>query len=148
MDPPPADGLPLKEEIEYSNTNRAIAWGLVGTCIAILTFLLAIYYDASPAGFDPGLFQASLSIIVVSMFLMSFAASYYSRVVRPTRKEYNKALDHVRTADIFFFLGVLFLSAEPALILLTVRLYYAATIAVIFWLVSIGLGYRIRDEFR
>jgi hypothetical protein len=42
----------------------------------------------------------------------------------------------------------MFLSAEPALILLTVRLYYVAAIAVALWLASIVLGYRIRREFR
>lgn len=143
------DKGPSREEIEYANTNRTIAWGLVGTCIAILTFLLVIYYDVASAGeFDPRLFQLSLSAVTISTFLMSFAATYYFRVVLPIRKKDMKATSHIRVADNLFFFGFMFLSAEPALILLTVRLYYVAAIAVALWLASIVLGYRIRREFR
>jgi hypothetical protein len=143
------DRSPSREDIEYANTNRTIAWGLVGTCIAILTFLLIIYYDVSSAGeFDPFLFQLSLSAVTISMFLMSFAATYYFRVVLPVRKKDMKADYHLRVADSLFFFGFMFLSAEPALILLTVRLYFAAAVAVALWLASLVIGYRVRREFR
>jgi hypothetical protein len=140
---------PSREEVEYANTNRTIAWGLVGTCIAIMTFLLIIYYDVASVGeFDPNLFQVSLSAITISIFLMSFAATYYFRVVLPIRKKDMGATHHIRVADNLFFLGFMFLSAEVPLILLTVRLYFVAAIAIAGWLASIGLGYRIRREFR
>jgi hypothetical protein len=143
-----SEGL-TRDDIEYANTNRSIAWGLVGTCIAILTFLLVIYFDVASAGeFDPLLFQLSLSAITISMFLMSFAATYYFRVVLPIRKKDMKATYHIQMADRLFFFGFMFLSAEPALILLTVRLYFVAVIAVALWLASIVLGFRIRREFR
>jgi hypothetical protein len=51
-------------------------------------------------------------------------------------------------ADNLFFFGFMFLSAEPALIFLTVRLYYVAAIAVVLWIASIVLGCRIRRGFR
>jgi hypothetical protein len=146
---PSYDKGPSPQDIEYANTNRVIAWGLVGTCIAILTFLLIIYYDVASAGeFDPILFQLSVSVIVVSLFLISFAGTYYYRVILPIRKRDLNAVYHIRVADTLFFLGFLFLAAEPPLILLTVRFYYAASIAVILWLVSIVLCYRIWREFR
>jgi hypothetical protein len=135
--------------MEYAHTNRTIAWGLVGTCIGILTFLLIIYYDVASVGeFDPLLFQLSLSVIVISLFLISFAGTYYYRVVLPIRKKDLRAVYHIRVADTLFFLGFLFLAAEPPLILLTTRLYYAAGVAVILWLVSIVLCLRIWSEFR
>jgi hypothetical protein len=140
---------PSHEDIEYANANRTIVWGLVGTCIAILTFLLVIYFDVVSAGeFNPILFQLSLSSITVSLFLLSFAASYYFRVVLPIRKKDLKVVYHIRMADTLFFLGVMFLSVEPALILLTVRLYYVASIALALWIASIVIGYRILIEFR
>jgi hypothetical protein len=140
---------PSRDEIDYANANRTIVWGLVGTCIAILTFLLVIYFDVASAGeFDPFLFQLSLSAITISLFLLSFAASYYFRVVLPIRKKDKTATDHIRKADTLFFLGVMFLSAEPALILLTVRLYFVATIAIVLWMASITLGLKILREFR
>src|SRR5271155_2791273 len=143
------DKGPSREDIEYANINRTIAWGLVGTCIAILTFLLIIYYDVASAGeFDPLLFQLSLSVVTISLFLMSFAGSYYFRVVLPIRKKDMKAAYHIRVADNLFFLGFMSLAAEPPLILLTVKLYYAAAIAVILWLAAVVLGYRIRREFQ
>jgi hypothetical protein len=140
---------PSREDIEYANTNRTIAWGLVGTDIAILTFLLIIYYDVASIGeFDPILFQLSLSVVVVSLFLTSFAATYYFRVVLPIRRKDMRAAHHIRVADNLFFLGFMFLAAEPGLILVTVRLYYVAAIAVTLWLASIILGYIIQREFR
>ena len=143
------DKGPSREQVEYANTNRTIAWGLVGTCIAILTFLLIIYFDVASAGeFDPNLFQLSLSVITISLFLTSFAGTYYFRVVLPIRKKDMKATYHLRVADNLFFSGFLFLAAEPPLILLTVRLYFAAAIAVALWLASIVIGYRVRREFR
>jgi hypothetical protein len=54
----------------------------------------------------------------------------------------------LRVADNLFFFGFMFLSAEPALIFLTVRLYYVAAIAVVLWIASIVLGCRIRRGFR
>jgi hypothetical protein len=146
---PNQDKGPSREEIEYANTNRTIAWGLVGTCIGILTFLLVIYFDVASVGeFDPLLFQLSLSVITISLFLMSFAGTYYFRVVLPIRKKDLKAAHHIRMADELFFFGFMFLAAEPPLILLTVGFYYAATIAVALWVAAIVLGYRIRRESR
>jgi hypothetical protein len=146
---PREDNTPSREQIEYANTNRSIAWGLVGTCIAILTFLLIFYYNVPSAGLiDPRLFQFSLSVVTISIFLMSFAGAYYFRVVLPIRRKDLKANYHIRMADTLFFLGFMSLSAEPALILLTVGLYYATAVAVVLWLVSTVLGYRIWSEFR
>jgi hypothetical protein len=143
------DRGPTREEIEYAETNRTIAWGLVGTCIAILTFLLIIYFDVASAGeIDPVLFQLSLSVIVISLFLMSFAGTYYFRVVLPIRKKDMRAAYHIRVADNLFFFGFMFLAAEPPLMLLTVRFYYAAAIAVALWVAAMILGYRIRREFQ
>jgi hypothetical protein len=140
---------PSREDIEYAETNRTIAWGLVGTCIAILTFLLIIYYDVASAGeIDPILFQLSLSVIVISLFLMSFAGTYYFRVVLPIRKKDLRAAYHIRVADNLFFFGFMFLAAEPPLMLLTVRFYYAAAIAIALWMAAIVLGYQIRREFQ
>lgn len=59
-----------------------------------------------------------------------------------------KAAYHIRVADNLLFFGFMLLSAEPPLILLTVRLYLVSAIAVALWLASIVLGYRIRREFR
>jgi hypothetical protein len=79
---------------------------------------------------------------------MSFAGTYYFRVVIPIRKKDMKATYHLRVADSLFFFGFMFLAAEPPLILLTVRFYYAATIAIALWLVSLVPCYRIWREFR
>lgn len=140
---------PTKEQIENARTNRTITWGLFGTCVGILTLLLIIYYDSGAAGrFDGLLFQLSLSVIVVALFFFGFAGGYYFRVILPIRKKDLRAAYHLRVGDTIFVIGFLFLAAEPPLILLTTRLYYAAGVAVILWFVSIALAYRLWSEFR
>jgi hypothetical protein len=140
---------PTKEQIENAHTNRTITWGLFGTCVGILTFLLIIYYDFGGAGrFDGLLFQLSLSVIVVALFFFGFAGGYYFRVILPIRKVDLRAAYHLRVGDTLFVIGFLFLAAEPPLVLLTTGLYYAAGVAVILWFVSIALAYRLWSEFR
>jgi hypothetical protein len=140
---------PSKEQIENAHTNRTITWGLFGTCVGILTFLLIIYYDFGTAGkFNSLLFQLSLSVIVVAMFFFGFAGGYYFRVILPIRKKDLMAAYHLKVGDILFVIGFLFLAAEPPLILLTTKLYYAAGVAIILWLVSIALAFRLWREFR
>ena len=140
---------PSKEQVENAHTNRAITWGLFGTCVGILTFLLIIYYDFGSAGkFGGLLFQLSLSVIVVALFFFGFAGGYYFRVILPIRKKDLKAAYHLRVGDTLFVMGFLFLAAEPPLILLTTGLYYSAGVAVILWLVSAALAYRLWSEFR
>lgn len=138
-----------KEQIENAHTNRGITWGLFGTCVGILTFLLLIYYNFGSAGkFNSALFQLSLSVIVVALFFFGFAGAYYFRVILPIRTKGSKASYHLRIADTLFVIGFLFLAGEPPLILLTTGLYYPAGVAVILWFVSIALAYRISREFR
>jgi hypothetical protein len=137
-----------KEQIENAHTNRGITWGLFGTCVGILTFLLLIYYSFGSAGkFNASLFQLSVSVIVVALFFFGFAGAYYFRVILPIRKKGSK-VTYLRIADTLFVIGFLFLAAEPPLILVTTGLYYAAGVAVILWFVSIALAYRISREFR
>ena len=143
------DKGPSRAEIEYANTNRSLAIGIAGTCIAILTFLLLFFYTDALAGeFDSLLFQLSLSAITISMFLMFYSATYYFRVALPRRKKDMKVSHHLRRADTLFFFGIMFLAVELPLILLKIRLYDVAAIAVALWLASVVLVVYVWRDFR
>jgi len=146
----PGDGKGASQiDIEYANTNRNLSTGLGGTAVAILIFLLFFFYNGTLAGeFDPLLFRLSVSTVTISLFLMTYAAIYYYRVVLSERKKDMKAKYHIQRADTLFFFGIVFLLLEPPLILLTIKLYDVAALALALWLGSMVLEFLVWRDLR
>jgi len=139
-DPGPEANVPPARLAEYqdANENRALTAGLGGTTIAILTFVLIFLYDRANAGqINDVLFQLTLSVIVVSLFLVSLASLNYWFVMEALRTRHPGVSDYARRADLFFAASLVLLLLEPTLILVTISLYYVAAVAAALYLVGI-----------
>jgi hypothetical protein len=111
---------------------------LVGTSIAILTFLLFFLYPREVSGeVDPALFQATLTVILGAIFSFSTSALYRHTVVYST-KRHPKSLQHFQRAELIFSLGFFLLLLEPAFIFFTLRLTPVAWIALGLWIAYLG----------
>ncbi len=129
-----------------ANENRALTAGLGATCIAVLTFVLIFLYDRANAGqVNDLLFQSTLLVIVVSLSLVSLASLNYWFVMEAYRNVPSRAASYERRADGFFASSLILLLLEPALILVTVKLYYLGAVALAFWVLGIlllAMGWR------
>ncbi len=129
-----------------ANENRSLTAGLGATCIAVLTFVLIFLYDRANAGqINDLLFQSTLLVIVVSLFLISVSSLNYWFVMEAFRTAPSRAPVYQRRADEFFASSLVLLLLEPTLILLTVKLYLVGAIALALWIagvVVLGLGWR------
>jgi hypothetical protein len=111
---------------------------LAGTCVAVLTFLLFFLYDRATSGkVDFYLFRVSVLDVVVSMFLFTYSAFYYDRVIRSISKGGAKALSYLRRADRLVRFGLILFGFEPVLILSTIMLTDVALAAFVLWIVGI-----------
>jgi O-antigen/teichoic acid export membrane protein len=127
------EGLRLDRELATSNVNRAAT--LVGSSMAVFTFLLFFLYPRYSSGqIDPILFQVTLALIVFTIFSFGFSGLYYYGLVGISKLSSAKKQAYFRRANLFFVLGLLFAVAEPALILFTIGLTLLGLVALTLWL--------------
>jgi O-antigen/teichoic acid export membrane protein len=127
-----ADSLRLDRELATSNVNRAAT--LVGSSMAVFTFLLFFLYPRFSSGqIDPILFQITLALIVFTIFSFGFSGLYYYGLVGISKLSTDKKQSYFRRANMFFVLGLLFAVAEPALILFTIGLTFLGLTALTLW---------------
>ena len=119
-------------ELATSNVNRAAT--LIGSSMAIFTFLLFFLYPRFSSGqIDPILFQITLALIVFTIFSFGFSGLYYYGLVGISKLSTDKKQSYFRRANMFFVLGLLFAVAEPALILFTIGLTVLGLTALTLW---------------
>jgi O-antigen/teichoic acid export membrane protein len=127
------EGLRLDRELATSNVNRAAT--LVGSSMAVFTFLLFFLYPRYSSGqIDPVLFQVTLALIVFTIFSFGFSGLYYYGLVGISKLSSAKKQAYFRRANLFFVLGLLFAVAEPALILFTIGLTLLGLVSLTLWL--------------
>jgi hypothetical protein len=123
-----------------ANENRSLTAGLGATCIAVLTFVLIFLYDRANAGqINDLLFQTTVLIIVISLSLVSLSSLNFWFVMEAYRTTPARAPTYQRRADGLFAGSLVLLLLEPALILITVKLYYVGAVALAFWVVGMAL---------
>ena len=121
----------LDLDLAAANVNRA--WTLVGSTIAVFTFLLFFLYPRFSSGqIDPVLFQVSLTIIVLT--ILSFSLSGHDYRVGVLKLSGTKKRASMQRGALFWLFGTLFVLLEPALILFTVGLMVVVIIALGAWL--------------
>jgi len=132
-----------------ANENRSLTAGLGATCIAVLTFVLIFLYDRANAGqVNDLLFQGTLLVIVLSLSLISLSSLNFWFVMEALRNRPARAKVYQRRADGLFASSLVLLLLEPALILLTVRLYLLGGVALAFWVAGLAVLARGWQELR
>ena len=135
----------INRELASANLNRAA--GLIGSSMAIFTFILFFLYPRYFTGqIDPVLFQATLTMIVLTVFAFGFSGLYYYGVVG-TKTSLATKQSSKRKGDLFFVLGLIISTAVPAMILYTISLTIVAEIATILWLLYIIFVLRQGRQF-
>ncbi|HTP56024.1 MAG TPA: hypothetical protein VML53_05085 [Thermoplasmata archaeon] len=146
LDRPPSD-LPFELRFEYANENRQATINLGGMGVTILTFLLIFLYDRfSTGGIDQALFQVTLGAVVVSIFFLGVAGTYYYLLLEALERGAGPRARLLAIADASFVIGLALLLLEPALILITLGIYDVGTLAVVLWAVSLFLIARGRTQ--
>ena len=122
----------LDLDLAAANVNRAGT--LVGSTIAVFTFLLFFLYPRFSSGqVDPVLFQVTLTIIVLTILTFSLSGLFYYRIGVLKLSNAKRRLSMQRGA-LFWLLGTLLVILEPALILFTVGLAAVGIVALLAWL--------------
>jgi len=125
---------------ETANLDVSRVVTLVGTSIAIFTFLLFFLYPRFASGeIDPILFQVSLIVIGVAIFSLVYAGLYFYTLTLPYAMNSAQSGAIQRRGDLFWLVGYSVLLLEPSLILLTVRLLLVALVWLALWLSYICL---------
>ena len=122
----------LDLDLAAANVNRAGT--LVGSTIAVFTFLLFFLYPRFSSGqIDPVLFQITLTIIVLTIlsFRLSGLYHYQIGVLKLTSA---KKRESMQRGALFRLFGTLLVILEPALILFTVGLTSVGVVALGAWL--------------
>ncbi len=120
---------------ENANLDVSRIVTLVGTSIAIFTFLLFFLYPRYISDtIDPTLFQISLIVIGFAIFSLVIAGLYFYIVTLPWPVTSNEAASLRRRGDKFWMLGYSVLLLEPSLILLTVNLPTVAIVWLALWI--------------
>ncbi len=118
---------------EAANIDVSRVVTLVGTSIAIFTFLLFFLYPRYTSGeVDPILFQLSLIVIGFAIFFLVFAGLFFYSLTLPWESS-SVAAKLQRRADRFWLLGYTVLLFEPSLILFTVKLPAVALVWLALW---------------
>src|SRR5438445_10331507 len=108
---------------------------LVGTSIAIFTFLLFFLYPRFASGeIDPVLFQLTLIVIGMAIFSLVYAGLYFYTLTLPYSLDPAESGAIQRRGDLFWLVGYSALLLEPTLILRTVRLLVVALVCLTPWL--------------
>jgi hypothetical protein len=119
--------------MEYAMANRNLAVGLGGTCVVILTFVLLFLNPVTFPGFNPWLFQLTLVVVVLAMFLYTFTGTLYFTLAAMRAIDDPRAVSFYRWGYVCFILGNVLLTLEPGLILVTANLWWAGGIALGLW---------------
>src|SRR5436853_7160306 len=110
----------LDLDLAAANVNRAGT--LVGSTIAVFTFLLFFLYPRYSSGqIDPILFQLTLTVIILTILTFSLSGLYNYRIGVLKLNTAKKRASMQRGA-LFWLFGTLLVILEPALILFTVGL--------------------------
>ena len=119
-------------DLATANVNRAGT--LVGSTIAVFTFLLFFLYPRYSSGqIDPILFQLTLTVIILTILTFSLSGLYNYRIGVLKLNTAKKRASMQRGA-LFWLFGTLLVILEPALILFTVGLTAVGIVALIAWL--------------
>jgi len=122
----------LDLDLAAANVNRAGT--LVGSTIAVFTFLLFFLYPRYSSGqIDPILFQLTLTVIILTILTFSLSGLYNYRIGVLKLNTAKKRASMQRGA-LFWLFGTLLVILEPALILFTVGLTAVGIVALIAWL--------------
>ena len=125
----------LDLDLAAANVNRAGT--LVGSTIAIFTFLLFFLYPRYSSGqIDPILFQLTPTIIVLTILTFSLSGLFYYRIGVLKLNSAKKRTSMQRGA-LFWLFGTLLIILEPALVLFTVGLVVVGVVALISWLIYV-----------
>lgn len=126
--------------VEIANIDVSRVVTLVGTSIAIFTFLLFFLYPRYSTGeVDAILFQFTLTVLGVAIFSLVFAGLFFYMVTLPMPLSEAKRGALLGRGDWFWLLGYSLFLLEPSLILFTVRLYFVGLIWLVLWLSYLGL---------
>ena len=129
--------------LDVANTDVSRMVTLVGTSIAIFTFLLFFLYPRYSTGeIDPILFQATLTVLGLAVFSLVFAGLYFYLTTIPPSPGSAKSSTLLGRAQGLWLLGYSLFLLEPSLILFTIRLYIVALIWLGLWLSYLGLTLR------
>ena len=125
---------------ETANLDVSRVVTLVGTSIAIFTFLLFFLFPRFASGeIDPILFQVTLTVIGVAIFSLVYAGLFFYTLTLPSYLNSAESVAIQRKGDLFWLIGYSVLLLEPTLILLTVRLWIVALAWMALWLSYIYL---------
>jgi hypothetical protein len=128
---------------ENANLDVSRVVTLVGTSIAIFTFLLFFLYPRFASGeIDPILFQITLVVIGVAIFSLVYAGLFFYLLTLPYSRNAAESLAIQRKGDLCWLVGYTVLLLEPTLILLTVRLWVVALAWLALWFSYIYLTLR------
>jgi hypothetical protein len=124
----------LWSDLDLAAANVSRAGTLLGSTIAVFTFLLFFLYPRYSSGqIDPVLFQITLTIIVLTILSFSLCALFCYRigVLKLSSTEKRASM---QTGALFWIIGTLFAVLEPALILFTIGLTTVGFVALVAWL--------------
>ncbi len=128
------DQLP-ETSLQIALSDRSMIGTLVGTSIAILTFLLFFLYPRSLSGeVNPDLFQTTITVILAAIFSFGASALYRHMSITSPVKSGPKARLRFRRAELFFSLAFALMLLEPTFVLFTLRLVPVAFIALGLWI--------------
>ncbi|HYS99110.1 MAG TPA: hypothetical protein VEO20_00420 [Thermoplasmata archaeon] len=131
---------------ETANLDVSRVVTLVGTSIAIFTFLLFFLYPRFASNeIDPILFQVTLIVIGVAIFSLVYAGLYFYTLTLPYSRDPAESTAIQRRGDLFWLVGYTVLLLEPTLILLTVGLAIVAVAWLALWILYI---YLTLNEYR
>jgi hypothetical protein len=120
-------------DLDLAAANVTRAGTLLGSTIAVFTFLLFFLYPRFSSGqIDPVLFQITLTIIVLTILSFSLCALFCYRigVLRMSSTEKRASM---QTGALLWIIGTLLVVLEPALILFTIGLTIVGVIAFVAW---------------
>ncbi len=122
----------LDLDLAAANVSRALT--LLGSTIAVFTFLLFFLYPRFSSGqIDPVLFQFTLTIVVLTIVSFSMSGLFSYRIGVLKMNSIRKRAS-MRGAALFWLIGTLLAVLEPALILFTVGLTIVGLVALSGWL--------------
>ena len=126
-------------DLAAANVNRAGT--VLGSTIAVFTFLLFFYPRYSSGQIDPVLFQITLMIIVLTILSFSLCILFCYRigVLKMSGAEKHASM---QVGALFWVIGTLFAVLEPALILFTIGLNLVGAVALGAWLLYTFLTLR------
>ncbi|HMB67268.1 MAG TPA: hypothetical protein VKM96_04910 [Candidatus Bathyarchaeia archaeon] len=120
-------------DLDLAAANVSRAGTLLGSTIAVFTFLLFFLYPRFSSGqIDPVLFQITLTIIVLTILSFSLCALFCYRIgaFRMTITEKRASM---QTGALLWIIGTLLVVLEPALILFTIGLAVVGAVALGAW---------------